>query len=308
MTDLFGRWVPDEWIDRCFAVMALTPQHTHQVLTKRPERMAEYLNDPHTPERIALAAEQESGDLVTGLRIRKAIPLSETQAMPRLWPLPNVWLGTSVEDQARADERIPHLLRCPAAVRFLSCEPLLGPVDLGLWSATCKCCPRRNNRWVRLTCNVRPDCGCATDSVPRLLRPGLVRRANSNPHGALDIDGLGIKPSEFEYLGDLHWVIVGGESGDGARPMHPDWARGLRDQCVAAGVPFFFKQFGEWSPEYDFDAPEHTQLHRDGRRKGGLMADNSPGWEVMNRVGKKRAGRLLDGREWSEFPEEVTRV
>ena len=115
MSDLFHEAVPFEFIDRVFAVMALCPQHTFQVLTKRPERMAEYMTDIGTHERVQIAAQPYCKGREFDLRT---------------WPLPNVWLGTSVEDQARADLRIPHLLRCPAAVRFLSCEPLLGPVDL----------------------------------------------------------------------------------------------------------------------------------------------------------------------------------
>jgi len=108
MSDLFHPKVPFDFVDRVFGVMDATSRHTYQILTKRPERMAEYVNDPDTPRRVL------------------ALPgLHQTN-----WPLPNVWLGTSVEDQKAADERIPHLLRTPAAIKFLSCEPLLGPVDI----------------------------------------------------------------------------------------------------------------------------------------------------------------------------------
>lgn len=106
MNDLFGEWVSFEMIDRCFAVMALTPQHTHLVLTKRAKRMAEWVSR-HT-----------SYDVLR----RHAIGTD-------VWPLPNVWLGVSAEDQQRLDERVPHLLRCPAQIRFLSLEPLLAPID-----------------------------------------------------------------------------------------------------------------------------------------------------------------------------------
>lgn len=170
MSDLFHPDVPVAFISEVFRVMSLAPQHTFQVLTKRPERMAEYLR----------------GDC----------------------PLPNVWLGTSVEDQAAADERVPHLLDTPAAVRFLSCEPLLGDVD---------------------------------------LRP---------------------------HLYGLDWVIVGGESGPRARPMHPSWVRRIRNACIWNEVPFLFKQWGAW--------------------------ENGD-----SRVGKKAAGRLLDGRTWDETPEKA---
>jgi protein gp37 len=147
---------------------------------------------------------------------------------------PNVWIGTSVEDQAAADERIPHLLSIPARVRFLSCEPLLGPVDLSEW----------------------------------------LRFGELTPYGARPI----------------HWVIVGGESGHGARPMHPDWARSLRDQCQAAGVAFFFKQWGEYAPRV-VRPPVMTAE--------GLIF--SP-LEITTRMGKAAAGRVLDGRTWDEFP------
>lgn len=177
----------------------------------------------------------------------------------------NVWVGTTVEDQQRADERIPELLRIPARVRFLSCEPLLGEVEI-------------------------EDLGDQCDG-------GYV---------------LGSSP--------IHWVICGGESGPKARPMHPTWARSLRDQCAAAGVPFFFKQWGEWLPwEWDEQEFNNSIVAQNG---GVLWHDAAPrdpcnlpkGWDAFwfdgaepdctlcQRVGKSRAGRLLDGREHNEFP------
>lgn len=167
MSDLFHPQVPDEFIHKVFAVMIKCPQHTFQVLTKRPKRIPKTL----------------------GLRgcgfyaVEGPVPC----------PFPNVWLGTSIEDQATADERIPELLKCPAAVRFVSCEPLLGPVELPF-----------------------------TDLYPHLKIKWL--------------DGT------WGTCRMLHWVIVGGETGPGARPMDPDWARSIRDQCKAADVPFFFKK------------------------------------------------------------------
>lgn len=192
---------------------------------------------------------------------------------------PNLWIGTSVENQATADERISHLLQIPAAVRFLSCEPLLGPVSL---------------------------------STP------LFRYS----------DGRGM----FTYLGKgnystlidaVDWVICGGESGPNARPMHPDWARSLRDQCQAAKVPFLFKQVGEWT------CYEESAIHFQNAYTGAHVdphtfpsdlttrGDDDPSWlwsigdeygnlgpaTVWHRVGKARAGRILDGREWNAFPE-----
>lgn len=138
-TDLFGEFVPDELIDRAFAVMALCPQHTFQVLTKRAERMERW------------ATERTGSSRAIDVRIYKHVfrenggPLGN--AFPG-WPLPNVWMGASCEDQRRADERIPHLLRTPAAVRFLSCEPLLEEIDLdseeanGLHALGCDCAPK----------------------------------------------------------------------------------------------------------------------------------------------------------------------
>ena len=188
-SDLFHEKVLDEWIDRVFAVMALAPQHRFQVLTKRPERMRDYLGHKVTPYNVLYEA-----------IARNSSDLSES------WPLRNVWLGTSIEDQATADDRIPHLLATPAAVRFISAEPLLGPVDLRLIV-------------------IKPS------DAPERGKPPVSINALKGWYGGADHD-----PAR------IHWTIVGGESGPGARPMHPDWARSLRDQCQAAGVPFFMKQ------------------------------------------------------------------
>lgn len=178
MSDLFHREVPTEFIQSVFTVMGQARQHTFQVLTKRPERMVEVVPTLLLPDGRAF---QEA-------------------------PLPNVWLGTSVEDQQAADERIPYLLQTPARVRFLSCEPLLGPLDL-----------------------------------TEYFNPFIVGNAF------------------------IHWAIVGGESGWNARPMKPEWVRSIRSQCEAAGVDFFFKQWGG--------------------------------------VNKKKTGRELDGRTYDAMPE-----
>ena len=226
MSDLFHEDVPFEYVDKVFAVMALCPQHTFQILTKRPERMANYLAEEGI--RRARIAAWAKGSMLTRA--------DDTGAYLTHWPLPNVWLGTSTENQAAADERIPHLLRCPASVRFLSCEPLLGPVDLV-----------RSHR--------------TRDQLPNWPKPTRV-----------------------------DWVIVGGESGKGARPMHPAWVRSLRDQCVAARVPFFFKQWGEWCEGApNCPSPSASRVL-------------SPG-VIMGRFGKKLCGRKLDGRAWDEMPE-----
>lgn len=189
----------------------------------------------------------------------------------------NVWLGTTVENQQTADERIPHLLRAPARVRFLSCEPLLGPVDLS----------RFHIGWLRCTV-----CGEARD--PDTEEP-LGTRWNC---GECEADRSLVIEGRF-----LHWVIAGGESGPHARPSHPNWFRSLRDQCVAAGVPFFFKQWGEWAPPDQVAESVFSNRPRfEAYEFPGLpvpMAEKGP---IVYRVGKAAAGRLLDGREWDEVP------
>ena len=232
MSDLFHEKVPFEFIDRVFAVMALAPRHTFQILTKRPGRMAEYLNGDdgrwyHWKDEAA--------------RINCDVVFA-----PKT-PLPNVWLGTSIEDQATADERIPELLKCPAAVRFLSVEPLLGPVDLGMSTATCNCCARWPSRWIRVRHPVGPELPFLIAS-PDLVADAGIYRAESNKHGALSVRTpaglLGIKPDEMDVLPGVDWVIVGGESGPGARPCDMAWIRSIVGQCQAAGVACFVKQVG----------------------------------------------------------------
>ncbi len=249
MSDLFHEGVPFEFIDKVFAMMALCPQHTFQVLTKRPERAAEYLqtlaeagSDAQIIEHLEYAL-SETGAPDDG------IPMGGTR-----WPLHNVHLGTSVENQATADERIPHLLRCPAAVRWLSCEPLLGRIDLGV-------------------------VGCHAVGVNIYKFPIWI------------VGGGGGSP--VEYKSRIDWVVVGGESGPGARPCNPDWIRSLRDQCRAADVPFFFKQWGRWYPGSN-KAPVPCELPYER-----AVWDGS---ECYYPVGKKAAGRVLDGRTWDEMP------
>lgn len=288
--DLFAEGVPDEWIDQVFAVMALCPQHTFQVLTKRPERMREYLAE-WRQFRVAEAALQVGRNLpdsYPGWSLDHWKP-SATRgcSAPAIWPLPNVWLGVSVEDQRRADERIPILLDTPAAIRWISAEPLLGPVDLtdachGSWFFDAL----RGTRW------------------------------HDDPDG----------PNQAEqFARGLDWVVAGGESGPGARPMHPDWARSLRDQCATAGVPFLFKQWGEWTEacqdlrnaddshiEIDPDSHEAGEIYdrtndrliaADGRLfTPETLPPDTPA-RLIERLGKRRAGRLLDGVEHNGYPE-----
>lgn len=225
MSDLFHKDVPDEFIARTFAVMAIAERHTFQILTKRHARMRSLLNSDafhdlvlkHAP---LLASEHGLNSTWAGRMVD-----------PRNGPLRNVHLGVSVEDQKWADIRIPALLETPAAVRWLSCEPLLGPVDI--------------SRYLLLT-------GGST-AGPFYDYAG--RRRGGGGVGGQAITSV---PS-----GDLSWVVVGGESGRGARPLELDWLRSLRDQCQQAGVAFFVKQLGSrWGKgHHDIDQfPEDLRI------------------------------------------------
>lgn len=221
------------------------------LLTKRPEGILKRLGEVVDDE-IAQGADHYD-KLSPGAQMALAWDTGGT-------PPPNVWLGTSVENQKAADERIPELLKVPAAVRFLSCEPLLGPVELPL--RVCEHCGEHS-------------------------RDGLACEH-------CDRTGLALQ-------GGIHWVIAGGESGPNARPMHPDWARGLRDQCQAAGGSFFFKQWGEWIPYSELELDRKGEIYplRDGTPVLGVGKSAD---EEMWRLGKLAAGRLLDGRTWDEVP------
>ena len=214
--DLFHESVPDDWIGQVMEIMNAARHHTYQVLTKRPDRMASYL---------------------------------ASSSMNWGRALPHVQWGTSVEDQESFEVRWWLLRDAAVSFRWLSMEPLLGPIRL-----------------------------------------------------------------ELDYL-ELDWVVVGGESGPGARPMHPQWARDIRDQCVAAGVPFHFKQWGEWYPDQpaaggDLGAGVRAGrvqiVHPTGQTSVEVAeatgCNTIPGSRYMSRYGKKRAGRMLDGRTWDEMP------
>jgi len=303
MSDLFHESVPDEWIDRVFAVMALCPQHTFQVLTKRPARMREWFEErwqPTPAQKIEfpglpafdMAAQAEGDDRHERVYQAAGEFLDLDTVSDRFWnpdgsrkwpgwPLPNVWLGVSAEDQRRADERVPDLLATPAAVRFVSAEPLLGSTDFQRLSIS------------------HPTYEAVSATLDALIGQAF---------------DLGDTPIDAPVSARLDWVIVGGESGPGARPMHPDWARQIRDACGTAGVAFHFKQHGAWRPELDRDVqdpdwradysnqlndrrPDIAWLNRDGGR--GFHGDR---FHVMRRVGKAAAGRLLDGVTHDAFP------
>ncbi len=228
----------------------MASHHTFQVLTKRPERMLAYLTSPDFEQRIALTS-----GILTGEASKRG-DKNLVSAMlhgwnNRLgWPQRHVWLGVSVEDQTTANERIPILLQTPAAVRWISAEPLLGPIDL-----------------------------------TNLEFPN--ERGNMECWDALDLHLLPGETAIDDSL--LDWVVAGGESGKGARPMHPDWGRSLRDQCAAAGVPFLFKQWGEWVSVSEVPGPGEHHIFNDGA--------------TVRRIGKKLAGRRLDGRYHDGYPE-----
>ncbi len=252
MGDLFHEAVPFALITDVFDVMCSwrwpnkaaerdgdeslleDPGHTFIVLTKRPTRVLEWRSwlgehwPGDTPVQVNLDVEGHFGK--------------------------HIWLGVTAENQQRADERVPILLQIPAAVRFVSVEPMLGPVDLdiylrGMPGGTC-----------RETCDAYDD--KCTDKCP-------------------------------DWLKGLDWVICGGETGPGARPMQKEWARSLKDQCVGAGVPFFFKSWGEWVTPEQMPLSTYREIEDYGTGVGYAPV----------RVGKKRSGCLIDGREWNIYPE-----
>ena len=308
MGDLFHEDCPDAWIDRVFAVMALTPQHTYQVLTKRAQRMREYLSDDDVVERIAISAHKlwaaklapaSTGNLSIEV-VRDDDELKHVIETLRLWPLPNVWLGVSTERQQEADERIPLLLQTPAAVRFISAEPLLGPLDVRPWLSDESGCEH---------CDDDDGGGtprCHRDNIARVEQCPEKFAVFEHDEGPLDVDGAPawIRPRRIS----LDWVIVGGESGLGARPMHPDWARSLRNQCAAACVAFFMKQWGEWRQrDCVHVARQHAVFEPDGSCTVGVgpgtAVDSLRTHVVVERMGKHAAGRLLDGVEHNAMPE-----
>ena len=286
MSDLFHPSVPFEWIDKVFAVilanylLANLGNSTFQILTKRAKRMLEYFTHRTPEQHIQAWAKIGNGHVTmkdedvlfseivhaecyhhwdeTG---KAKDAYGEWIAVDNLFPLPNVWLGTTTENQKMVDKRILDLLKCPAAKRFVSVEPMLSGVNL-------------NETRIGQVIGPCGECG--------------------EYKGACDCC-MGI-PS-------LDWVICGGESGSGARPMDPDWARGLRDQCADAGVPFFFKQWGKYFPRDQWEyspeliLPDDNVYETDGRTI--ILEGHKP----MHPIGKKKAGCLLDGAEHKEMPE-----
>ncbi len=240
LADVFDNEVPAEWRDELWQVIRDTPELDWLLLTKRIGNVRSMLPD----------------DWGEG------------------WP--HVWLGITVVTQAEAERDIPKLLGTPAAVRWLSMEPLLGPIGIEQFL-------RRGDDDLR--------------SVDPLAATLLADAADSG--------NAWVRPA-------LDWVVAGGESGPGARPLHPAWVRSLRDQCAEANVPFFFKQWGEWAPGECAGAIERTERTADlfdGEWSFGLIRPSELDgmhWEDepdVYRVGKKTAGRLLDGVTHDGFPD-----
>lgn len=216
MSDLFHESLTNEEIAAVFGVMAACPQHTFQVLTKRPRRMRrwfQWVSNCVAPPRciVQRLAQNLGGRFALGTPPFRpaALVVSELVLVEAPWPLPNVWLGVSAEDQQRADERIPLLLETPAALRFVSAEPLLGPIDLKRYAAWPWFCER---------CQVVPE-------------------SNAETHLHCHDEGRVVRRT-------IDWVIVGGESGPGARPCNVAWIRSIVEQCKTAGVAAFVKQLG----------------------------------------------------------------
>ena len=304
MGDLFHESVPDEWIDKVFAVMALCPQHTFQCLTKRSKRMQEYMLEkwqgtvaqefagitiPAGPPTGRAAQIEEACEPILqqfGLADPEKDDLwtedGSCKAMQWKWPLANCWLGVSAEDQQRADERIPDLLATPAAVRWVSAEPLIGPIDFTR---------------IRAPGYTDNDKGWTFDCLQ-----------TGDYYSLFEDDGRCVTGGDGPYRETkLDWIVVGGESGPGARPMHPDWARQVRDQCKAAGVPFYFKQWGEFGPceLHPPGSAAYSIVLHDGRHLENHNVLDRPGdhtGEIIVRFGKRRAGRLLDGVLHDEYP------
>jgi protein gp37 len=264
MSDLFHEGVPFEFVDKVFATMAQSWRHTFQILTKRADRMREYIATPGRK-----------------YRVDERTPPAPVGEWP--WPLPNVWLGVSVEDQKHADERIPQLLQTPAAVRFISAEPLLGPVNVEPYV--------RNTRTIHVSVDVEGALAnrsfgfftengrtlSAREAEERLkiLRFQGVRRisaANGECVGFSDQTGC---PGHQHPR--LDWLIVGGESGHGARVCSQLWIRSIVQQCRSASVPVFVKQIGKMSA---FGEPSVNGGFRPKDGKGGDPAE----WETDLRV------------------------
>lgn len=277
MGDFFYDQVTTEDIDYVTGMIACCPQDVFQILTRHPERMAEFFNSP------AYAA----GMATTGMS----------------FPLPNLWIGVPIDDQHTADCRIPLLLQTPAAVRFVSAEPLVGPIFL-------------KPEWIITSRSTEENSGTgsfSTGSHGNVIQLPFAR-----------IPTVRATEKNRETSPKVAWLIAGGESGPGARPLHPTWVRRLRDQCNLARVAFFFTHWGEYHENFhrydsrgkylpgfcfvseagqiSVPAPIKPERDAEGFNPFDPILRGHPGWTCMKKVGKQRAGRLLDGRTWDEMP------
>jgi len=242
MSDLFHETTPEEFIDEVFAAILAAPRHIFQLLTKRPQNMAKYFKPGKQDKVVKLAHKR-----YVEFRHHFADYHGE-------WPPSNAWLGVTAENQKCADERIPMLLQTPAAVHFVSAEPLLEPIDFTGWLYDFQK-------------------GEPPEGIARIATP------------------------------PLSWVICGGESGPHARPCHPSWVRRIRDDCREAGVPWFFKGWGEYVQRKQMTLNQADLWRaKSGNLKDDPWADRP---DEFLRLGKKAAGCTLDGRTWNEFPESL---
>jgi protein gp37 len=252
LADVFDNEVDPQWRADLFDLIRRTPSLDWLLLTKRIGNVRKMVQD---------LAEATVGAGSLNLWLTQWAFAAQAPA--------NVWLGATIVNQPEADRDIPKLLAVPARVRFLSMEPLLGPVDI------------RKFMWP-----VHPRWPAPYRSPAEAITAGAEvtyhRQALLGAHVPL-----------------VTWVIVGGESGPGARPMHPDWAHSLRDQCAAAGAPFLFKQWGEWAPDMGL---AYVQTPAQLQAAKAMKFHQFPDGTRMYRIGKEAAGRLLDGRTWDGYP------
>lgn len=270
MGDTFFKNVPDEWIDEIYAMMVLCPQHIFQMLTKRTERRLAYLTDPKMPQRVMAAAHR----IHTEMNLKTPFPMETT------FPLPNVWEGTSAGDQATLEKRILHHMLTPAALRWLSLEPMFGSISL---------------KRIKIE----------AIGVLNLVKKELLKRDDVLPP---------VYDAYKSMAKDIGWVVLGGESGWNPRPMHPAWAEQIMEECVEGNIPFFFKQWGEYKPDFHPEGKSFLSFGPFGldcapisREKANLLAKNpetkAAGLRIMSLIGTKKAGDLLNGVRYQAFPE-----